>query len=102
MSTREVEAGRAYILIRLAQPSIRRLLAVERQLMNFGRSLAYQSGAFALALKAPSIWFLKLAGDFEKAQVRMEHFVGDVGMAKTSLQNCKSSTSSRRWTSLIW
>ncbi len=85
MSTREVEAGRAYILIRLRNQVSAGLLAVERQLMNFGRSLAYQSGAFALALKAPSIWFLKLAGDFEKAQVRMEHFVGDVGMAKNIL-----------------
>lgn len=90
MATREVEAGRAYILIRLRNQVSGSLLAIEREFLNFGRTLAMQSGAFAAALKVPTIWMLKLAGDYEKAQVRMEHFVGSAAKAGDILKELQA------------
>lgn len=85
MAAKDVEAGRAHVLIRLRDQVSGGLKKAERNLASFGRSFATAGAALATAGVAGLAFPLKLAADMEVLQVNFEVMLGSADAAKKML-----------------
>lgn len=85
MAARDVEAGRAHVLIRLRDQVTAGLKRVERNFSNFGRSFA-TAGAALTAGGASALAFpVTMAANMEQLQISLEVMLGSADAAKNML-----------------
>lgn len=82
MAAKDIEAGRAYVLLSIRNRLGAGLRAAEKSLSKFGSTAAMAGGAVAGGSAAAAIWPIKLAGDMERASISMEVFLGSADAAK--------------------
>lgn len=85
MAARDVEAGRAHVLIRIRDHMTQGLKTAERKLQAFGRYVTVSAGVATAGIGAGLLWPLKLSANMEQTQVAFEVFLGSADKAKKLL-----------------
>jgi tape measure domain-containing protein len=85
MASKDIEAGRAYVLIQLRDKVTAGLQHVERSFASFGRNFATLGATFAAVGGAGLLWPGKLSADMEMLQVSFEVMLGSAGQAQSLL-----------------
>lgn len=85
MASKDIEAGRAYVLIQLRDKVTAGLQRVERSVAGFGRNFATLGTAFAAAGAGALAWPIKMSADMESLQVSFEVMLGSADAAKSLL-----------------
>jgi tape measure domain-containing protein len=85
MASKDIEAGRAYVLIQLRDKVTAGLQHVERSFASFGRNFATLGTAFAAAGAGALAWPLKVSSDMETLGVAFEVMLGSATKARTLL-----------------
>jgi tape measure domain-containing protein len=77
MAARDIEAGRAHILLRIRNQLAQGLKNAKRQFSQFGRTMTTTFAVIGGGVAAGSLlWPLTMAGDLEQASVSFEVFLG--------------------------
>jgi tape measure domain-containing protein len=82
MAARDVEAGRAHVLLSIRDKLSQGLKLAERRLQTFGTYVATTAGTIAAGGAGALAWPLKLSADMEQAAVSFEVFLGSAEKAK--------------------
>lgn len=85
MASKDIEAGRAYVLIQLRDKVTAGLQHVERSFASFGRNFATLGTAMAAAGGAALAWPLKVSSDMENLGVQFEVLLGSADASKEML-----------------
>ncbi|MEQ1812545.1 MAG: tape measure protein, partial [Terricaulis sp.] len=85
MAAKDIEAGRAHVLISIRDRMTQGLKAAEQKLQAFGRSVAVGAGVVTAGVGAGLAWPLKLAANMESTQVAFEVMLGSGEKAKQML-----------------
>jgi tape measure domain-containing protein len=86
MATRDIEAGRAHVIIRLRDQVTAGLKHVERSLSGFGRNFATLGAAITAGSAGALAFPLKMAADMEQMGIALEVLLGNADAAKTMLK----------------
>ncbi len=87
MSARDVEAGRAHVIIALRDKVSGALKHVERSVSGFGRSFASLGAAVSAGSGAALAFPLKLAADMERTGIGFEVMLGSAEASKQMLKD---------------
>jgi len=82
MAAKDIEAGRAHVVLRIRDLLTQGLKTAEQRMQRFGRYVATSAGIISGVSFAGMIWPLKLAADMEQASVSFEVFTGNAQVAK--------------------
>jgi tape measure domain-containing protein len=82
MAARDVEAGRAHVLLSIRDKLTQGLKLAERRLQTFGTYVATTAGTIAAGGAGALAWPLKLSADMETAAIAFEVFLGSASKAK--------------------
>lgn len=82
MAAKDIEAGRAHVVLRIRDLLTQGLKTAEQRMQRFGRYVATSAGIISGGAFAGMIWPLKLAADMEQASVSFEVFIGNAQVAK--------------------
>lgn len=86
MATKDIEAGRAHVIIRLRDQVSAGLKYVERQVAGFGRNFATLGAAITAGSAGAAAFPLKMAADMEQMGIALEVLLGNADSAKTMLK----------------
>jgi tape measure domain-containing protein len=86
MATRDIEAGRAHVIIRLRDQVTAGLKHVERSLSGFGRNFATLGAAITAGSAGALAFPLKMAADMEQLGIGLEIFLGSADKAKAMMK----------------
>jgi tape measure domain-containing protein len=86
MATRDIEAGRAHVIIRLRDQVTAGLKHVERSLSGFGRNFATLGAAITAGSAGALAFPLKMAADMEQLGIGLEVFMGSAEGAKAMMK----------------
>lgn len=82
MAAKDIEAGRAHVLIQLRDKVTAGLQRVERSVAGFGRNFATLGTAFAASGAGALAWPLKMSAEMEQLDVAFEVLLGGAGAAR--------------------
>ncbi|MFO0943036.1 MAG: tape measure protein [Pirellulales bacterium] len=86
MAAKDIEAGRAHVLIQLRDKVTGALTHVERKVAGFGRNFASMGAAFAATGAGALAWPLKVSADMESLGIRFESLLGSADGAKAMMK----------------
>jgi tape measure domain-containing protein len=86
MSSKDIEAGRAHVIIRLRDQVSAGLKHVERSLSGFGRNFATLGAAMTAGSAGALAFPLKMAADMEQMGIALEVLLGNADAAKAVLK----------------
>jgi tape measure domain-containing protein len=87
MAARDIEAGRAYVLITIRDRMTQGLKLAEKKLQTFGRYVGSTGAVMSATAGLGMVWPLKLSADMERASVSFETFLGSATLAKQMLSD---------------
>ena len=82
MAAKDIEAGRAYVLLSIRDKMTQGLKLAEKRFSQFGRYAATTGAVMSGSALGGLAWPVKLAADMEQASVSMEVFLGSASAAK--------------------
>jgi tape measure domain-containing protein len=86
MAAKDVEAGRAHVLVSIRDRFTQGLKLAEKRLKTFGSYVATSAGVVSAGVVGTLAWPLKLAADMETASVSFEVFLGSASAAKDMIE----------------
>lgn len=87
MAAKDIEAGRAHVLLRIRNLLSQGLKIAEASLLRFARVVSAVGGAVATSGAGFGAWALKLSSDMEQNQVAFTVFLGSAEKAKKLLRD---------------
>ncbi len=82
MAAKDVEAGRAHVLLSIRDKMTQGLKVAEKRFQQFGRYAATSGAVMSGSALAGLAWPIKLSADMEQATVAMEVFLGSAASAR--------------------
>ncbi len=82
MAAKDIEAGRAFVVVAIRDKLTQGLKLAEKKMQQFGRYVATSAAVVSGASVAGMAWPLKLSADMEQSTVSMEVFLGSSEAAK--------------------
>lgn len=90
MAAKDIEAGRAFVLLRIRDQLTQGLKLAEKRMQRFGTYVATSAAVIGGSAFAGLAWPLKLSADIEQASVSFEVFLGSADAAKKLLDEIET------------
>jgi tape measure domain-containing protein len=98
MAAKDIEAGRAHVLVTIRDRMTQGLKLAERKLQNFGRYVATSAGVVTAGIGAGLAWPIKLAANMEQTQTSFEVFLGSAEAARKKLAEIEQTAAETPFT----
>lgn len=85
MAARDIQAGRAHVLLAIRDKMTQGLKLAEKKLKNFGMMWATTGGVAAAATGGAMAWPIKLAADMERTDTAFAVLLGNADLAKEKI-----------------
>lgn len=86
MAAKDIEAGRAHVLLSIRDRMQQGLKVAEKRLRQFGTMMATSSGVIGAGMGAALAWPIKLAANMEQTKTSFAVFLGDANLAEKKLK----------------
>ncbi len=90
MAARDIEAGRAHVLIAIRDRLSQGLKTAETKLRAFGSSVALSAGVMTAGIGAAIAWPIKLAANMEQTKTAFAVFLGSADLADKKLKEIEA------------
>jgi tape measure domain-containing protein len=98
MAAKDIEAGRAHVLIAIRDRLSQGLKTAEAKLRAFGSSVALSAGVLTGGIGAAIAWPIKLAANMEQTQISFGIFLGSADLAAKKLNEIESEAATTPFT----
>lgn len=86
MAAKDIEAGRAHVLLSIRDRMQQGLKVAEKRLRQFGTMMATSGGVIGAGMGAALAWPIKLAANMEQTKTSFAVFLGDANLAEKKLK----------------